>query len=250
MATRYFPVGVRKDALEEQGEETFSDVEIYTAVNDKQPHRLENGSWKRTKPIVIAIIVLVFFLAASLTAQAAFKPKSNGRNSPVPQIPTEEVVFGNYSDYSAAPTIENNVMWMDLLGSGMGFVSIKNPSQYGLANGVSNPHMPHNVQNYGVSMYHQIHCLMMIRTLYWQALRGDRTLRMAENDGLEEEMGHVNHCFDYIRQGIMCAGDMSIEGAADERDGEAPHISGVGMKHECKSWKASRKWMDENLPAR
>jgi len=77
---------------------------------------------------------------------------------------------------------------------------------------------------------------MMIRTLYWQALRGDRNLMMEENDGLEEEMGHLNHCFDYIRQGIMCAGDMSIEGAADQGDSQGPHISGIGMKHECKSW--------------
>jgi hypothetical protein len=44
--------------------------------------------------------------------------------------------------------------------AGMGFVAIKNPSQYGLAAGVSSPHKPPDVQNYGISMYHQLHCLV------------------------------------------------------------------------------------------
>ncbi|PVH78110.1 hypothetical protein DL98DRAFT_590634 [Cadophora sp. DSE1049] len=250
MTTQYFPIGEEESSHMGHRGETFSDVETSTAVDDKctQPSKPREKTWVR--PFAIAVVVLSIFLVIALASFTALFDRSSKRKGPVPDIPTESVVFGNYSDYSAAPTVENNVMWMDLLGPGMGFVSIKNPSQYGLPNGVSNPHMPPNVQNYGVSMYHQLHCLMMIRTLYWQALRGDRNLKMAGNNDLEEEMGHVNHCFDYIRQGIMCAGDMSIEGAADEGDGEGPHISGVRMRHECKSWEASRKWMDENLPAR
>ncbi|KAH7412779.1 hypothetical protein BKA64DRAFT_770533 [Cadophora sp. MPI-SDFR-AT-0126] len=250
MTTRYSPIGVGEASHDGHGEEMFSDVETSTAIDEKYSQPSKPRERKHVRPLTITVGGLSILLLIALVASTVLMERSSKWKSPVPDIPRESILFGNYSDYSAAPTIENNVMWMDLLGPGMGFVSIKNPSQYGLPNGVSNPHMPPTVQNYGVSMYHQLHCLMMIRTLYWQALRGDRNLKMVENDGLEEEMGHVNHCFDYIRQGIMCAGDMSIEAAADEGNGEGPHISGIGMRHDCKSWEASRTWMDENLPAR
>ncbi|KAG4422700.1 hypothetical protein IFR04_004178 [Cadophora malorum] len=249
MSTRYSPVGERENFRDGRDEDVFSDIETSMTVDEKSTHLPKAKGWKSRCTIAITILVATALPIAFMATLAALR-RTYTTDSPVPRLPTEGVVFGNYSEYSAAPTIENNVKWMDLLGPGMGFVSIKNPSQYGLPDGISNPHMTPNVQNYGVSMYHQLHCLMMIRTLYWQALRGDRNLMMEENDGLEEEMGHVNHCFDYIRQGIMCAGDMSMEGAADQGDSQGPHISGIGMKHECKSWEASRKWMDENLPAR
>ncbi|KAH7348465.1 hypothetical protein BKA65DRAFT_427480 [Rhexocercosporidium sp. MPI-PUGE-AT-0058] len=250
MTSRYSLVRDENESHEPRDADTFSDIDTSSTADEKVAQLLKAQNWKRLRSLGITILALAIFAIVALAPWAALQDKPNKRSSPVPDLPTETVIFGNYSDYSAAPTIENNVMWMDLLGTGMGFVSIKDPKRYGLLDGVSNPHMPPDVQNYGVSMYHQLHCLMMIRTLYWQALRGDRNLKMDENDDLEEEMGHVNHCFDYIRQGIMCAGDMSIESAADPRDGEGPHISGIGMRHECKSWSASRKWMDENLPSR
>ena len=54
----------------------------------------------------------------------------------------------------------------------------------------------------------------------------------------------MEHCFDYLRQGIMCAGDMSLEGvivSEEKEDGMQRRsgsrvVDGWGMKHECKSW--------------
>lgn len=80
---------------------------------------------------------------------------------------------------------------------------------------------------------------MMIRDLYWAALRGERNLNTMKGDGedLFTYTYHENHCFDYIRQAIMCAGDMSIEGTAmSKTKDERPHINGYGSLHECKSY--------------
>lgn len=46
--------------------------------------------------------------------------------------------------------------------------------------------------------------------------------------------GHTSHCFDYIRQGIQCAGDITLEGpSVDLRQ----QIIGMGtMHHSCKSF--------------
>ena len=47
---------------------------------------------------------------------------------------------------------------------------------------------------------------------------------------------HVGHCIDYIRQGIMCAGDMSLETPREEPDGRRIAVDGWGMQHVCRSW--------------
>jgi hypothetical protein len=83
---------------------------------------------------------------------------------------------------------------------------------------------------------------MKIRDLYWAALRGEWNLKVieAEREELLTDVRHTNHCFDYIRQAIMCAGDMSIEGAATlTKENETPHINGYGSRHECKSYVSS-----------
>ncbi|XXH05723.1 hypothetical protein Hte_012159 [Hypoxylon texense] len=167
------------------------------------------------------------------------KPKS-----PIPHIPTETVIFYNNSHFNSPPTPENNAKWMDILGPGMGFVAIQNPSQYGLPPGIRDNHNPPDVEVFGVSMYHQLHCLMIIRDVFWANVNA----KAVE----EVEVKHVNHCFDYIRQGIMCAGDMSIEGAAKMAEGEShvDRVNGYGGRHECKNYQSSRDWMDKHVPGK
>jgi len=52
---------------------------------------------------------------------------------------------------------------------------------------------------------------------------------------LSGHAGHVNHCFDYLRQSIMCAGDMTIEWARD-RHGVRTDVDGWNIPHQCKNW--------------
>jgi len=46
----------------------------------------------------------------------------------------------------------------------------------------------------------------------------------------------VWHCFDYIRQALMCAGDMTVEWPRTEEDGRRFAVDGWGVTHECKDW--------------
>ena len=50
------------------------------------------------------------------------------------------------------------------------------------------------------------------------------------------EADHIHHCFDYIRQSLMCAGDMAMEWPRTEPDGRRIAVDGWGVPHECKSW--------------
>lgn len=54
----------------------------------------------------------------------------------------------------------------------------------------------------------------------------------------QEVAHHSAHCVDFIRQAIMCAGDISLEGKT-----EAP---GFGSPHECVDYQAVLDWANEH----
>ena len=57
---------------------------------------------------------------------------------------------------------------------------------------------------------------------------------------------HAQHCFAYLAESIMCAGDLTIEWAKVERDGSRTQVDGWGVPHECKNPEVIRAWMEAN----
>ena len=56
---------------------------------------------------------------------------------------------------------------------------------------------------WGISMFHQIHCLSMMRTAYQSLLLGEDSEHShgrAENGTMHEIPEHITHCYDYLRQ--------------------------------------------------
>jgi hypothetical protein len=54
---------------------------------------------------------------------------------------------------------------------------------------------------------------------------------------------HVEHCFDYLRQTLMCAGDMTIEHSREPPLGEKRDTTdGWGVEHQCKDWNEMVGW--------
>lgn len=53
---------------------------------------------------------------------------------------------------------------------------------------------------------------------------------------LKKQDKHLLHCFDYLRQGIMCAGDMTLEWPKEQKVGDGSKVDGWGVEHQCKSW--------------
>lgn len=50
---------------------------------------------------------------------------------------------------------------------------------------------------------------------------------------------HLNHCFDYLRQAVMCSADMSLEKARIDEHGKLElAVDGWGVEHKCRSWDA------------
>jgi hypothetical protein len=102
---------------------------------------------------------------------------------------------------------------------------------------------------YAIAVFHELHCLMhmsgFIDKLVMKILNRDFSLD-------EGALGHNDHCFNYLRNALMCCGDTTLEGQA-----QTPELKGVagtdgtGAVHVCRnyeeivSWAERRKITDE-----
>lgn len=88
-------------------------------------------------------------------------------------------------------------------------------------------------------MTHQLHCLYNILEVY-SGLTSDPSL-------LPEQMhGHLVHCFDYLRQSIMCAGDVALEGQHTTFPEGVTGSDGWDAKHVCKDYSEVYTYLEEN----
>jgi hypothetical protein len=84
----------------------------------------------------------------------------------------------------------------------------------------------------------------MFRESYYSAVAGT-AMRQDLIDNITDEahvsgyIGHIGHCFDYVRQSILCAGDMTPEriNTRSPRNGEL-----IGV-HQCKDWQRVIEWI-------
>jgi hypothetical protein len=53
---------------------------------------------------------------------------------------------------------------------------------------------------------------------------------------------HLNHCWDYLRQNIMCSADVTLEWYKYNE----PVGTGWGYQHQCKDWDALVAWSVKN----
>lgn len=84
---------------------------------------------------------------------------------------------------------------------------------------------------YMVTGIHQLHCLRVILSTYG-------ALRLEGTNDVDD--AHLAHCFDYLRQGLMCSVDTSLEGNSTE------YGEGWGSVHVCKDYSNVVNWIDHH----
>ena len=82
-----------------------------------------------------------------------------------------------------------------------------------------------------VTVFHQLHCLSYLAEHYQQGYGGVALTK--------EVAHHTSHCFNYLRQGIMCTADTTLEGSTKEGPGE-------GSEHECVDYDALLEWANDH----
>ncbi|KFY34128.1 hypothetical protein V494_07032 [Pseudogymnoascus sp. VKM F-4513 (FW-928)] len=210
---------------------TSADTEYHLASDDDVRSSLRQ--WKRKYYVLVALYTLTILLIV------AYIPMSNTLATGIVRaeayfgyIPRELVKFRlDKAFVDAEPgTPANQSVWDMLMPLGSGFVEVQNPFKYGLKGGFPIPNTKVVTEIYSISMFHQLYCLSILKDAF------GRDRDPSENQAAEHNLGH---CFDYLRQAVMCAGDTTLETALVNEDGDVvPGFDGWGDAHECRSYEA------------
>jgi hypothetical protein len=82
-----------------------------------------------------------------------------------------------------------------------------------------------------------------ILVAYYKALESPPTAVIPEFDletGVKLAQPHIHHCFDYLRQAIICAADTNLE-VLDENH----KTNGFGQKKMCRSYEKVFAWAEK-----
>ncbi|KAH9828457.1 hypothetical protein Tdes44962_MAKER02375 [Teratosphaeria destructans] len=193
---------------------------------------------KRWRTALCCLLILAI-AAASLSLDStyrAFHRHPDLPRSPVPLMPKTLTTFIRNDSFASAPTPENDTAWSSISPPGDGFVLFPNRTRdaYGLPLGKPAP----QGDVYDISLFHQLHCLVSMREhlLMLQASIGRENQAQVMEVLIRPQEQHVWHCFDYLRQAVMCAGDMTVEWPRTEEDGSRFAVDGWGITHQCADW--------------
>ncbi|KZW04460.1 hypothetical protein EXIGLDRAFT_716414 [Exidia glandulosa HHB12029] len=95
-------------------------------------------------------------------------------------------------------------------------------------------------QPFAVAMWHQLHCLDGLRDALKHGREGNMT---------DEDVGHIDHCLDYLRQTVRCWSDTTLEAAerVEMPDGTArAGATGIGDLHICRDWRHVTDYVEDN----
>ncbi|CAK7224651.1 hypothetical protein SBRCBS47491_005622 [Sporothrix bragantina] len=163
-------------------------------------------------------------------------------------ISLKKVVFQPDPSYDVDPfgPDELDSPWTKIPPPGKGHIKVTNPSAYGLSGGypLKDDHEVPGTEEYTIALYHQLHCLAAIKSKMsrlqdWYNGDNDKEyLRFALGEDQVADK-HIYHCFDYLRQALLCHGDTTLEKARVVVDQQGnPHtvrgVDGWGVTHECR----------------
>ncbi|KAJ8131459.1 hypothetical protein O1611_g2171 [Lasiodiplodia mahajangana] len=129
-----------------------------------------------------------------------------------------DTVFRYQQKFTLRPDNETDALWDSIFPRGRGFIK--------------HPEISPDV--HCLAVYHQLHCLEIIRSGYWSAMDGAEPSHHAEPS-------HLRHCFDYLRQSVMCSADTNLEPVIEGRGG----VNGFGSDRKCRDFGRVSAWADK-----
>jgi hypothetical protein len=156
------------------------------------------------------------------------------------QVPRKIYTFHNDPKYTNEDMFLNESMtlhtlhnWIPLSSESRGYIAHID------LNGPYDLPEPHTIAvdrhndgpGFMMSVFHQLHCLSYLAENYQRGYGGHELTK--------EVAHHSAHCFNYIRQGITCNADVTLEGKTEAGPGE-------GSEHECVDYEKLLEWANEH----
>ena len=83
----------------------------------------------------------------------------------------------------------------------------------------------------------------MLRIGYYAALNGNLMDLQHEHDhNKRPDPHHLRHCFDYLRQSLMCTADTNLEPVDFELGG----VTGWNFERTCRDFRQVKEWAESN----
>ncbi|KAI0837419.1 hypothetical protein F5Y06DRAFT_297746 [Hypoxylon sp. FL0890] len=209
------------------------------------PPPQQNAAWSRNRgprkatqylrlALEAVMAILIGILLANLVRERVVErppvpkfPRKIYTFLPDPQYVRDDMLF---DEHDTLHTLHN---WIPLSAEARGYVQIPDYDSYDI---LSKPYMvainrTSEGPAYMMSVFHQLHCLSYLVAHFQQGYAGTELT--------EEVAHHSSHCFDYLRQSIICAGDTNLEGQTDAGPG-------WGSKHECVDYEVLLDWANKH----
>ncbi|PYI28111.1 hypothetical protein BP00DRAFT_273046 [Aspergillus indologenus CBS 114.80] len=213
-------------------------------------------SWQSTKPWYSSYLFLTFmaifvfllgFGAGAAKARSLEKTIAIGSEDSTLQqasyfsrVPTSHMIFDDHVEFYDT-SFRGDGAWDNLMPLGEGYLRIPHPRRFDIPPSSPILNDPDAAELYMVSSVHQLHCLRILRDVIVKVDNKNTTGKVDK---------HVFHCLDYLRQGIICAGDTTLEWARVRRhangDFAGYFFDGRGSVHQCRDWTTIMGILEEN----
>ncbi|KXS99481.1 hypothetical protein AC578_3779 [Pseudocercospora eumusae] len=179
-----------------------------------------------------AVLALAVYALTSRRRSSHHLPWQGDITGYTPVFDSEIVIFEPHPEFISNHTsleslIEARKFWEQSIPPGQGFITIdpERAKDYDLPR-----LMPNHVGGYslGTSIIHSLHCLYAIMAEY-------DALALGQRSPFTHDMHHINHCFDYVRQSLMCGGDTALGGWDIELNGQVGSTQ-MNVPHVCKNF--------------
>ncbi|GAD93056.1 hypothetical protein AOR_1_1484164 [Paecilomyces variotii No. 5] len=168
--------------------------------------------------LVIGVIGARYFLTSG---HCSSSPALSGT---IPKIPlshwTKQHVHHDTAFEAAPPPSGPESVWNDIIPNGLGYIK--------------HPELAPEFSVIGV--FHQLHCLYLVRRAYYSTASGNEDF-----DFNIDRAPHVGHCFDYLRQSLMCAADANLEPATQKINNNPDW----GFDRQCRSYEEVKNWAEQ-----
>ncbi|KAH8669186.1 hypothetical protein BX600DRAFT_267825 [Xylariales sp. PMI_506] len=149
--------------------------------------------------------------------------------------PDSQFMPANASEFWSKETQDR---WLSLVPKGLGYLNIKTPEKYHDLP-VKLPKQYGRGYTVTTSLTHQLHCLHSLAEVF-------SAYRIGRSDKIPEDPWHIAHCFDYIRQSVMCSADVALEGKATTFPEGVTGSDGWDAKHVCKNYDEVLAYLNDN----
>ncbi|KAF2030395.1 hypothetical protein EK21DRAFT_65519 [Setomelanomma holmii] len=204
--------------------------------------RFSNSCW----PLAFLLLSAILVSEISILYKQPSPLKIGGEiNNLVPQFSQQQKIFREDVRYSSDHmTMESiNVTkqhWKDLMPRGDGFIEVPDYTSYTLPPPMHFDLSSPDKEVYAVAVFHQLHCLMHMSGYIDKLMMQIRNKDFRLDEG---EIGHNDHCFNYLRNALMCCGDTTLEGQSQAKMFE--HVAGTdgtGAVHVCRNYYEISAW--------